>query len=195
MNVNRDEKQTWIKDSRSNKKPGWCSGGDFRHGDWGRHFWKTGTSVRKEPNSERRTGMRLVCLGNEKKPTVAGALEKGMRIHSSILAWRITWTEEPGGWESMGSQKVGHGWETNMWLKHRGEGEARVHRRLEVGTCLLHMGLWISLWISRKPLEGFKQGSDMIWLMFLKVHAGCTVENKFWVSKTGYRKPAEYGLQ
>ena len=35
-------------------------------------------------------------------------LEKGMAIHSSILAWRIPWTEEPGGLQSMGSQKVGH---------------------------------------------------------------------------------------
>ena len=35
-------------------------------------------------------------------------LEKGMAIHSSILAWRIPWTEEPGGLESMGSQRVGH---------------------------------------------------------------------------------------
>ena len=35
-------------------------------------------------------------------------LEKGMAIHSSILAWRIPWTEEPGKLQSMGSQKVGH---------------------------------------------------------------------------------------
>ena len=35
-------------------------------------------------------------------------LEKGMAIHSSILAWRIPWTEEPGGLESMVSQRVGH---------------------------------------------------------------------------------------
>jgi len=35
-------------------------------------------------------------------------LEKGMAIHSSILAWRILWTEEPGGLQSMGSQSVGH---------------------------------------------------------------------------------------
>ena len=33
------------------------------------------------------------------------SLEKGMAIHSSILAWRIPWTEEPGGLQSMGSQK------------------------------------------------------------------------------------------
>ena len=35
-------------------------------------------------------------------------LEKGMATHSSFLAWRIPWTEEPGGLQSMGSQRVGH---------------------------------------------------------------------------------------
>ena len=35
-------------------------------------------------------------------------LEKGKATHSSILAWRIPWTEEPGGPQSMGSQRVGH---------------------------------------------------------------------------------------
>ena len=35
-------------------------------------------------------------------------LEKGMTTHSSILAWRIPWTEEPGGIQSMGSQIVGY---------------------------------------------------------------------------------------
>ena len=36
------------------------------------------------------------------------ALEKGVATHSRILAWRIPWTEEPGGLQSMGSQRVGH---------------------------------------------------------------------------------------
>ena len=35
-------------------------------------------------------------------------LEKGMETHSSILAWRIPWTEEPGGLQSVGSQRIGH---------------------------------------------------------------------------------------
>ena len=35
-------------------------------------------------------------------------LEKGMATHSTILAWRIPWTEEPGGLQSTGSQRVGH---------------------------------------------------------------------------------------
>jgi len=35
-------------------------------------------------------------------------LEKEMATHSSILAWKISWTQEPGGLQSMGSQRVGH---------------------------------------------------------------------------------------
>ena len=35
-------------------------------------------------------------------------LKKEMATHSSILAWKIPWTEEPGGLQSMGSQGVGH---------------------------------------------------------------------------------------
>ena len=35
-------------------------------------------------------------------------LEKGMATHSSIVAWRLSWTEEPGGLQSVGSQRVKH---------------------------------------------------------------------------------------
>ena len=40
-------------------------------------------------------------------------LEEEMATHSSILAWRISWTEEPGGLQSMGSQRVRHDSATN----------------------------------------------------------------------------------
>ena len=40
-------------------------------------------------------------------------LEKETATHSSILVWKIAWTEEPGGLQSMGSQRVGHDWATN----------------------------------------------------------------------------------
>ena len=40
-------------------------------------------------------------------------VEKEMTTHSSILAWRILWAEEPGGLQSMGLQRVGHNWVTN----------------------------------------------------------------------------------
>ena len=41
-------------------------------------------------------------------------LEKEMATHSSILAWKIPWTEEPGGLQSMGLQRVGHDWATSL---------------------------------------------------------------------------------
>ena len=46
--------------------------------------------------------MQLPSLGQE------NPLEKEMAVHSSILAWEIPWMEEPGGLQSMGSQRVGH---------------------------------------------------------------------------------------
>jgi len=49
-----------------------------------------------------RRQMWVLSLGQE------APLEKGIATHSSILAWRIPWTEEPGGLQSMGSQRVGH---------------------------------------------------------------------------------------
>ena len=39
-------------------------------------------------------------------------LQKGMVTHSSILAWRTLWTEEPGGLQSIASQRVEHEWVT-----------------------------------------------------------------------------------
>ena len=46
--------------------------------------------------------MRVRSLGQEEP------LEKGMATHSSILAWAIPWTEEPGRLQSMGSQRVSY---------------------------------------------------------------------------------------
>ena len=48
----------------------------------------------------------VLCLGRE------DPLEKEMAAHSSILAWIIPWTEEPGRVQSMESQRVGHNWAT-----------------------------------------------------------------------------------
>ena len=47
-------------------------------------------------------------------------LEKRMATHSSILAWRIPWTEKPGRLQSMGSQRVGHNWAINTHKPGRG---------------------------------------------------------------------------
>ena len=47
-------------------------------------------------------------LGHHRPP------EKVMAPHSSTLAWKIPWVEEPGGLQSMGSRRVGHDWETSL---------------------------------------------------------------------------------
>ena len=47
-------------------------------------------------------------LEHAQVPRAFTIMEKGMATHSSILAWRIPWTEEPGRLQSMGSQRVRH---------------------------------------------------------------------------------------
>ena len=47
---------------------------------------------------------------------LANTMEKAMAPHSSTLAWKLPWTEEPGGLQSMGSQRVGHDWGTSLSL-------------------------------------------------------------------------------
>ena len=69
--------------------------------------WLTGRGVlslvaQKVKNLPAMQETRVRSLG-EKDP-----LEKGMAMHSSILAYRNPWTEEPGGLWSLGSQRVGH---------------------------------------------------------------------------------------
>ena len=59
-----------------------------------------GGSESKDPEAMQET--KVPSLGQE------DPLEKGMATHSSILAWRIPWTKESGGLQSMGLQRVGH---------------------------------------------------------------------------------------
>ena len=54
-----------------------------------------------------------------RKIYVMKEMEKEMATHSSILAWKIPWTEEPGRLQSMGSQSVGHDWVTSLHLCHK----------------------------------------------------------------------------
>ena len=60
----------------------------------------------KRLSTMRETG--VWSLGRE------GPLEKEMAIHSSTIAWKIPWTEEPGRPQSMGSQRVRHDWATSL---------------------------------------------------------------------------------
>ena len=62
-------------------------------------MYRGGSVVKNLPAMQE---MWVQSLGQE------GPLEKGMAPHYSILAWRIPWTEEPGGLQSMGSHRVVH---------------------------------------------------------------------------------------
>ena len=67
----------------------------------------------------------MLCLGLDLY------LEEEIATHSSILAWKIPWTEKPGGLQSMGSQRVRHDWATDKDLiggatgKESNTGDAR----------------------------------------------------------------------
>ena len=63
---------------------------------------------KKVPASAGRAETRAGSLRRE------GPLEEGMATRCSVLAWKISWTEEPGGLQSMGSQRVGHDWATKQ---------------------------------------------------------------------------------
>ena len=71
--------------------------------------------------------IRVWSLGQE------DPLEKGMATHSSILAWRIPWTEEPGRLQFMGSQRMGQNWANNtlqkekkIWKVHENRGKMKI---------------------------------------------------------------------
>ena len=71
-------------------------------------------------------------------------LEKGMATHYSILAWRIPWTEKPGGLQSMGSQIVRHNWATNTFTSFIQSYMIPGHLR---SSSILNLW-WIKRWYS-----------------------------------------------
>ena len=77
-------------------------------------------------------------------------LEKEMATHSSTLAWRIPWMEEPGRLQSMGSQRVGHDWETSLsffmlftdWYTHHwNHSEIVIHFCWNISSILYQFSL------------------------------------------------------
>ena len=87
------------------------------------------------------------------------SLKKEMATHSRILAWRIPWTEEPGGLWSTGSQRVGHDWWLSTHAKiRRGDSES------------LMWGIWaygdprkIGGWQRMRWLDGITDLKTCVW--------------------------------
>ena len=67
----------------------------------------SGSGVKNLPAKAGDTGDAGSISGSGRSP------REGMATHSSILAWRIPWTEDPGGLQSMGLQRAGHDWATD----------------------------------------------------------------------------------
>ena len=81
------------------------------------------------------------------------ALEKEMATHSSTLAWRNPWMEDPGGLQSMGPQRVGHDWVTSL-------SSAFSKSRLHIWKFTVHVLL--------KPgLENFEHYFTSMWVIFV----------------------------
>ena len=85
-------------------------------------------------------------------------MEKEMATHSSTLAWKIPWMEEPGRLQSMGLQRVGHNWATSLSLgggafeRWSDEGGALMH-----GISALIRGAPRSLFISLSAMWGHRE--------------------------------------
>ena len=89
-------------------------------------------------------------------------MEKAMAPHSSILAWRIPWTEEPGGVQSIGSQRVGHDWVTSL-TSHSSKVmlkilQARLQQYMNWELPVLHTGF-------RKGRGTRDQIANILWII------------------------------
>ena len=101
-------------------------------------------------------------------------LEKAMATHSSILCWKIPWTEEPGGLQSMRSQRVGQDWATNtntqqcVHVKKKKKTNITIHEWL-LGVGRIPLDVYILLCLFKNlSLEHnnvvFCDPSSRVWL-------------------------------
>ena len=85
-----------------------------------RDEWTLLNSGVRSAGSPSSTDTSLADGRNDDSTLVGGSnqqlAEKAMAPHSSTLAWKIPWMEEPGGLQSMGSHRVGHNWVTSLSL-------------------------------------------------------------------------------
>ena len=81
--------------------------------------------------------MRVQSLGQE------DPLEEDMATHSCVLAWRISWTEVPGGLQSTGSHEVRHDWGNLAHIQEREKREGKRERKRERERAHLHqLPIW-----------------------------------------------------
>ena len=105
-----------------------------------------------------------------------GPLQEGMPTHSSILAWRIPWTKEPGGLWSVVSQRVRHDW-SNLAQTHTFNIRGWKHDGLNYSFATLTLYVWVNYLISLNPLLFIvKMGLKMVESI---VHFSCSVVSDY----------------
>ena len=113
--------------------------------------WGCSPSPRKVQNNG--VNPELICLARE-----------GDGTHSRALAWRTPWTEEPGGLQSMGSQRVGHDWVTSLSLSCFGylpKKASRLYLNVKKSVFFIH---W-----DKEFLRDIVKSSSLVF----KRHMGC----------------------
>ena len=128
-----------------------------------------------------------------------GVGEKEMATHSSILAWRIPWAEEPGGLQSMGLHRVGYDWVTNMGDWWRGSS---FHLLRFVCEHVLSLLIFLSLsnadmgsYICSPLLPAMRNTPTLPLLSVLPTLLGCVSSFRWyafepvWLSQVTYSHP------
>ena len=97
-------------------------------------------------------------------------LEKEMATHSSTLAWRVPWTEEPGRLQSMGLQRVGHDWATSLSLTIQSSNHSPslvfTQRSWNLSLCKTCIRIFIAAVVILPKLgsnQGVLQWVDKLW--------------------------------
>ena len=113
--------KNWLtgKDPDAGKYWRWEEKGTTEDEMVGRHHWHDGHEFEQALRVDDGQGNLVCCRpwGRKELDTTSNwTAEKAMAPHSSTLAWKIPWVEEPGRLQSMGSRRVGHDWATSLSL-------------------------------------------------------------------------------
>ena len=124
----------------------WHSGGmTFEYSIWGDPKIRASLAALMVKNLPAMWETQVRSLGQE------DPLEKGMATHSSILAWRIPWTEEPGGLQSMGLRRAGHDWATNTFTLFQDQSQRKPTSHYKSSQAGLHTLFSLGSWPHSPP--------------------------------------------
>ena len=117
----------------------------------------------------------MLIQGSKEDP-----LEEGVATHSSILAWRISWAEEPGGLLSIGSQRVGHDWSDlacmYTYMAYLTQKISNKNKLKEKKICRL-MSTYTQFWKQSSLLTS----SQISLLQILIIHVNLVFQRHGWI--------------